>query len=258
MTKRFDLHGRTALVSGASRGIGRAIALGLAEAGADVAVAARSREALEEVAAEIAAMDVRSLAVPLDLERVEMIPDAVQQVVDGLGSIDILFNVAGTNVRSPIVEMKEEDFDRVMDVNIKGAYLLCKEVGKGMVRQQRGKVVNIASLTSSIGLAQVTVYACSKGALAQLTRGLAVEWGGDNIQVNAIAPGMILTDFNRTLWERKEMLDWALERTPAGRLGSPDDIVGMAIFLSSGAADFISGQVLFVDGGFMAGSPWPL
>lgn len=258
MTKRFDLEGRKALVSGASRGIGRAIALGLAEAGAAVAVASRSQEALDEVAGEIEAQGGKALAVPLDLSRFETISEAVQRAQEGLGGLDTLFNVAGTNIRGEIVEMEAEAFDQVMDVNIKGAYLLCREVGRIMVRQQRGKVVNIASVTSAIGLAKVTAYTCSKGALAQLTKGLAVEWGEHNIQVNAIAPGFILTDLNRKLWERQEMLDWVVSRTPSGRLGDPDDIVGAAIFLVSDAADFISGQILFVDGGFMAGGPWPL
>ena len=256
--KRFSLEGRTALVSGASRGIGKAIALGLAEAGADVAVGARSREALEAVAAEISAMGARALALPLDVSQVAAIPGAVRQVVDTLGPIDILFNVAGINIRKPAVEVEEDDFDRVMDINIKGAYFLCREVGRGMIRQQRGKVINIASLTSAIGLPKITVYTSSKGALAQLTKGLAVEWTPHNIQVNAIAPGLIRTDLNKDLWEDEKMLDWALGVTPAGRLGTPEDIVGAAIFLASPAADFVSGQVLFVDGGIMSGSMWPL
>ena len=256
--KLFDLSGKTALVCGASRGMGKAIALGLAQAGADVAVAARSRDTLEPVAAEIADMGVRGRAVIMDVSDLATIPPAVQQVEKDLGPIDILFNVAGTNVRGPIVEIAEEQFDQVMDVNIKGVYFLCKEVGKGMVERRRGKVINIASLTSAIGLANVTVYTCSKGALAQLTKGLAVEWGQDNIQVNAIAPGFILTDFNRKLWENKTLHDWVVNLTPAGRLGAPEDIVGMAIFLAAPASDFVSGQVMFVDGGFIAGSPWPL
>lgn len=258
MSARFDLHGRRALVSGASRGMGRAIALGLAEAGAEVAVAARSQEALEKVAAEISALGRKALAVSLDVSRPKDIPGAVQRVTEELGPLDILFNVAGTNIRRPIAEMEEADYDQVMDVNIKGAYFLCREVGKGMIAQQRGKVINIASVTSAIGLAKVTAYACSKGALAQLTRGLAVEWGPHGIQVNAIAPGFIRTDFNRKLWENKAMLDWAVGGTPAGRLGTPEDVVGAALFLSSPAADFITGQILFVDGGYMAGRPWPL
>ncbi|MDP7450016.1 MAG: glucose 1-dehydrogenase, partial [Candidatus Latescibacteria bacterium] len=256
--KRFDLERQTALVSGASRGIGRAIALALAEAGADVAVAARSSEDLEALAGDITEMGVRGQAVQLDISATSTIPAAVAKVVDHLGTIDILFNVAGTNVRGAIEEIDEAQYDEVMDVNIKGAYFLCQEVGKGMMAQKRGKVINIASLTTAIGLAKVTVYTSSKGALGQLTKGLAVEWGPHNIQVNAIAPGFILTDLNRKLWENQEMLDWATGRTPAGRLGSPDDIVGTAIYLASGASDFVSGQILFVDGGIMAGSPWPL
>lgn len=256
--KRFDLTGRTALVSGASRGIGKAIAIGLAEAGADVAVAARSAGDLEKVAESVSETGRRALAVPLDVSEVASIPAAVEQVTEALGPIDILYNVAGTNVRGAIEEIDEDQFDTVMDVNIKGAYFLCREVGKGMMDRKQGKVINIASLTTAIGLAKVTVYTSSKGALGQLTKGLAVEWGPHNIQVNAIAPGFILTDLNRKLWENEEMLKWATGRTPAGRLGAPDDIVGTAIFLASGASDFVSGQILFVDGGIMAGSPWPL
>lgn len=258
MSGRFDLQGKYALVSGASRGMGRAIALGLAQAGAAVAVAARNLDTLEPVAAEIRALGATALALPLDVSQPDQIPEAVARVERELGPIDILFNVAGTNVRRPITEIAEAEFDQVMDVNIKGAYFLSREVGKGMIARGRGKVINIASVTSAIGLAKVTAYACSKGALAQLTRGLAVEWGPHHIQVNAIAPGFILTDFNRKLWENPAMLDWAVGGTPAGRLGQPEDVVGAAIFLSSPASDFISGQVLFVDGGYMAGRPWPL
>ena len=258
MSARFDLSGKRALVSGASRGMGRAIALGLAQAGAAVAVAARNLETLEPVAAAIRALGREALALPLDVSHPDQLPDAVQKVEATLGPIDILFNVAGTNVRRPITEIAEAEYDQIMDVNIKGAYFLTREVGKGMIARQQGKVINIASVTSAIGLAKVTAYACSKGALAQLTRGLAVEWGPHHIQVNAIAPGFILTDFNRKLWENPAMLDWAVSGTPAGRLGQPEDVVGAAIFLATPAADFISGQVLFVDGGYMAGRPWPL
>jgi len=258
MSGPFDLSGKRALVSGASRGMGRAIALGLARAGADVAVAARNPETLEPVAEEIRALGREALVQSLDVSRPEEIPAAVQRVEEHLGPLDILFNVAGTNLRRPITEIAEAEYDQIMDVNIKGAYFLSREVGKGLIARQRGKVINIASVTSAIGLAKVTAYACSKGALAQLTRGLAVEWGPHNVQVNAIAPGFILTDFNRKLWENPAMLDWAVGGTPAGRLGQPEDVVGAAVFLSSPASDFISGQVLFVDGGYMSGRPWPL
>lgn len=254
----FNLEGKTALVSGASRGIGQAIALGLAEAGADVAVAARTQETLEEVAAQISGEGRRALPVQLDVSQVDAIPAAVERVTNELGPIDMLFNVAGINVRKPIEEVSEDDFDGVMDVNIKGAYFLCKEVGKGMIARKRGKVVNIGSLTTAIGIPKITVYASSKGALGQLTKGLAVEWGQYNIQVNAIAPGFIVTDLNRKLWEDEKMLNWVHGLTPAGRLGTPEDLVGTAIYLASAAADFVTGEILFVDGGIMAGSMWPL
>ncbi len=258
MSGLFDLAGKCALVAGGGRGIGEAIALGLADAGADVAIAARTQSDIESVADAVAARGRRSMSVTLDVSQIDELGPAVERVSSELGEIDILFNVAGINIRKPATELEEEDFDQVMGVNFKGAYFLCQEVGKGMMAQKRGKVINIASLTTAIGLAKVTVYTSSKGALGQLTKGLAVEWGPHNIQVNAIAPGFILTDLNRKLWENQEMLDWATGRTPAGRLGSPDDIVGTAIYLASGASDFVSGQILFVDGGIMAGSPWPL
>jgi len=258
MSGPFDLSGKRAVVSGASRGMGRAIALGLARAGAEVAVAARNPETLEPVAEEIRALGREALVQSLDVSRPEEIPAAVKRVEEHLGPLDILFNVAGTNPRRPIAEIAEAEYDQIMDVNIKGAYFFSREVGKGLITRQRGKVINIASVTSAIGLAKVTAYACSKGALAQLTRSLAVEWGPHNVQVNAIAPGFILTDFNRKLWENPAMLDWAVDGTPAGRLGQPEDVVGAAIFLASPASDLISGQVLFVDGGYMAGRPWPL
>lgn len=247
-----------AIVSGASRGIGEAIAIGLADAGADVVVTARTLERLESVADRITKIGRKSLAVKMDVSDFSTISPMVERVVKEFGRIDILFNVAGTNVRKPIIDIKEEDYDMVMNVNIKGAYFVTKEVGVIMVKQKRGKVINIASLTSAIGLSNISPYAISKGALAQLTRALAVEWGKYNIQVNAIAPGFILTDFNKKLWENKKLYNWVVDLTPAQRLGSPEDLIGTSVFLASDASNFITGQIIFVDGGFICGHPWLL
>lgn len=256
--KLFDLHGKVAFVCGGGRGIGKSIALGLAEAGASVAVAARTESELEATAAEITATGVTSLAVPLDVSQVDAIAPAVARVTDELGPIDILYNVAGINVRRPAVEFEEEEFDRVMDINFKGAYFMCQEVGKSMIaRGQGGKIVNIASIVTAFGLPKITVYTGSKGALGQLTKGLAVEWAPHNIQVNALAPGFIATDLNTHLWT-EEFTSWILTRTPAGRVGRPEDMIGTAVFLASSAADFVTGQVIYVDGGVHAGSWWPL
>lgn len=254
----FDLHGKTAFVCGGGRGIGKAIALGLAAAGADVAVAARTEGQLTAAAAEIGALGVRSLAVPLDVSRVADIPPAVARVTAQLGPIDILYNVAGINIRRPAQELTEAEFDQVMDINFKGAYFMCQEVGRGMIaRGQGGKIVNIASIVSAIGLPKITVYTGSKGALGQLTKGLAVEWAPHDIQVNALAPGFIATDLNTHLWT-DAFTTWILDRTPARRVGRPEDMVGTAVYLASSASDFVTGQVIYVDGGVIAGSWWPL
>ena len=256
--KLFDLHGKIAFVCGGGRGIGKAIALGLAEAGADVAIAARTESEVEATVAEIAATGVRSLAVPLDVSQVADIPGAVARITEELGPIDILYNVAGINIRKLAEELEEADFDRVMDINFKGAYFMCQAVGKGMIaRGQGGKIVNIASIVTSFGLPKITVYTGSKGALGQLTKGLAVEWAPHNIQVNALAPGFIATDLNTHLWT-EEFTSWIVGRTPAGRVGRPEDMVGTGVFLASAAADFVTGQVIYVDGGVHAGSWWPL
>ena len=256
--KLFDLDGRTALVSGASRGIGKAIALGLAEAGADVAVTARTQNDLEAVADTISGLGVNSLAVVLDVSRVERIPAAVARVTDELGPIDILFNVAGINIRGEFQDLDEAAYDEVMNTNYKGAFFMCQEVGKGMIERKRGKVINIASLVTGMALPKIVVYTGSKGAMGQLTKGLAVEWGPHNIQVNALAPGFIATDLNTHLWENRDFTQWILARTPAGRVGKPADMIGTALFLASSASDFVSGQIIYVDGGVMAGSYWPL
>ena len=256
--KLFDLEGKVALVSGASRGIGAAIACGLADAGAAVALTSRSVDALTKVATQIADAGGKAITQELDISQIDAIPNAVREVEGQLGPIDILFNVAGTNIRKPIEEITESDFDQITDTNYKGAYFLCREVGKGMIERRRGKVVNIGSLTTGIGVPKISVYGGSKGAIGQMTKALAAEWGQYNIQVNAIGPGFIVTDLNRTLWDDPKMKDWVHQLTPAGRFGAPEDMVGTAVFLSSPASDFMTGQVLYVDGGIMAGLMWPM
>ena len=253
----FSLEGRVALVVGASRGIGRAIAIGLAEAGATVALSARSEAALDDVAREIADRGgPRASVVPLDVSKTSSIAPAVDQIREEHGRIDVLHNVAGINIREPVFEVSEEDYDSVMDTNLKGLYFTCQAAGSVMAEQGQGKIVNIASLTSAIGLSNATVYTATKGAVSQLTKGLAMEWARYHIQVNAIAPGFIETDLIRRLW-RPEMFEWAQRETPAGRLGQPEDVVGLAVFLSSPASDFVTGQTIFVDGGFLAGRKTP-
>jgi len=259
MTALFDLTGKVAVVAGGGRGIGAAIALGLADAGADIAIAARTRSDIDTVAAAVTERGRRSVAIQLDVSKVDELEPAVDRVIDELGEIDILFNVAGINIRKPATELSEDDFDQVMDVNFKGAYFLSQQVGKRMIaRGQGGKIVNIASLATGMGLPKITVYTGSKGALGQLTKGLAVEWAEHDIQVNALAPGFVATALNNHLWENEEFNTWILDRPPARRVGTPQDMVGTALFLAASASDFVTGQVIYVDGGIMAGSVWPL
>lgn len=257
----FRLEGRTALVTGAGRGIGRAIALGLAGAGASLALAGRTRETLAAVADEVRAATGRdSLVLPLDVSDVAAHEPAVAQVVDRLGSVDILVNNAGTNIRKDSLDYTPGEWDAVCDANLKGAFFLTTAVGRRMIEQGRGgKILNIGSMSAYLGLPTIPAYTATKAALQQLTRLLAVEWAPHGIQVNAIAPGWIRTEMTRGLRENPDLqprYQWVLHRTPAGRFGEPEELAGAAVFLCSPAADFITGQVLAVDGGILAGSDW--
>ena len=246
----FDLHGRCAVVTGASRGIGRAIALGLTRAGAEVVLVGRpaSNDATREAVVglggkvDVVELDMGDLAA---VERVGAELAASRQV-------DVLVNNAGTIDRQDTVDLAREDWERVLDVNLNGVFLLTQQVGRTMVARGHGKVVSIASLLTFQGGIRVASYAASKHAVAGLTKALANEWGPHGVQVNAIAPGYIATDNTTALREDPDRARSILERIPAGRWGSADDIAGTAVFLSSSAADYVNGHVLVVDGGWMA------
>jgi NAD(P)-dependent dehydrogenase (short-subunit alcohol dehydrogenase family) len=253
---RFSLAGKVALVVGASRGIGRAIAEGLAEAGADLAVASRSTADLEEAAGRARALGRNALALTVDARDLEQLRGAVDRTVEGLGRLDILVYVAGMNRRMPVLEMSPEVYQEIMDVNLRGAYFASQAAAAVMVRQGGGKIIHIASLTSTFGLKHVSVYGASKGGVAQLTKALAVEWAEHNILVNAIAPGFIETALTGPVFADPRRRQWILDRTPLKRPGRPDDLVGTAVWLASPASDFVTGQVVYVDGGFTAGSQW--
>jgi len=182
----------------------------------------------------------------------------VQKVLAAEGRIDTLINCAGVNRRKPILEVSEEDYDFVVDINLKGAFLLAQAVARSMVERKSGSIVNIASLNSDRPLKNVAPYAMSKAGITQMTRVMAVEWGPSGVRVNALAPGFILTDLTRKLWSNETMKAWVLPNTPQRRLGTPEDMVGTAIFLSSPAAAFLTGQIIYVDGGFTAGWNWPI
>lgn len=246
----LSLQGKVAAVTGATRGIGRSIAIGMAEAGADVALLQRSPEN-ESVKREIEKLGVCCVIVPCDISDSRQVKEAVPLVAKALGRIDILVNNAGIQRRSPAVEFSEEDWDDVLQANLKAVWLLCQQAGKYMLAQKSGKIINIASLVSFQGGILVPAYASAKGAVAQLTKALANEWSSQGVNVNAIVPGYIATDMNEALINDPVRSRQILERIPAGRWGSPDDFKGPAVFLASDAAEYIHGHLLAVDGGWL-------
>ena len=250
---QMSLDGKIAIVTGGGRGIGRGAALALAEAGADVALASRTAENLERVAEEIRALGRTALVVPTDVSRGEDIDAMVARTVETFGKVDILVNNAGMNIRMPSIEYSGEDWDKVLNVNLKAVFHCCQAVARHMMRQGGGKIINIASMTSVIGIRTIPAYCASKGAIVQLTKTLAVEWAPDRINVNAIGPGFIETDLTAPLQRDPERSSWILGRIPMGRWGTPEDLKGAFVFLASEASDYVTGTVLFVDGGCLAG-----
>lgn len=249
----FSVAGQIALVSGASRGIGRALAHGFARRGATVVVTGREKETLERTAKEIGAR-----AVVCDVSDPKAIDRLVETVLKDHGRVDTLLNVAGVNRRMRAEKLTEADYDYIVDINLKGPLLLSLAVGRTMLERGKGCQINITSLNNDRPLRGVMPYAVSKSGLQQMTRALAMEWGPRGVRVNAIAPGFILTDLTQKLWAQPTMKAWADENTPLKRLGVPEDLVGAAIFLASPAAAFMTGQMLTVDGGCSAGSNWPI
>jgi len=254
----FSLEGKVALVTGAGRGIGRGIAEELAAQGAKVACAARSIDELEELAQSIKDSGGEAMAVAIDLGDMGALDSALETVVNAYGRLDILVNNAGMNARQPIDEVTEENYDRIMNVNLKGLYFLSQKAARYMAKNGAGKIINIGSLTTGYALAKVSVYTATKGAVGQLTKAQAVEFGKDNIQVNAICPGFVLTSLTEKMWADPTMRQWGESRVALGRLAKPEDMAGTAAFLASPASDYVTGQCIYVDGGFMAGDNWPL
>lgn len=246
----FGLSGKVAIVTGGGQGLGKAVALALAGAGADVAVLARSGERVRAVAEEIEGMGRRSLAVACDVTDPESVSAAVEHVAGALGRIDILVNGAGTTSRTPAVEMSRDDWTRVIDTNLTGTFWMSQAVARKMIPQGSGKIINIASATSAVGLPRRISYTASKGGVMQLTRALAAEWASLGICVNAIAPGFFHTEINDVLFRDPKWRESLVSRIAAGRPGVPEDLAGAAIYLASAASDYVSGHVLYVDGGY--------
>lgn len=251
----FSVEGKVTLVSGGSRGIGRALAEGFARRGAQVVITGREAATLEKTAREIG-HDARPLV--CDVAEGSAIERLVDKVMGEFGRIDTLINVAGVNRRMPAEELSEADWDFIVDINLKGPFLLSLAAGKHMLARGAGNQINIVSLNNDRPLKGVMPYAVSKAGLEQMTRSLAMEWGPRGIRVNAIAPGFVLTDLTKKLWSQPHMQAWGQANTPLVRLGQPADMVGAALFLASEASAYMTGQVLFVDGGFSAGLAWPI
>jgi gluconate 5-dehydrogenase len=250
----FSLSGKTALVAGASRGIGLAIAQQLAEAGARTTLAARSVDQLREHARALEAKGCQASALRLDLADSESILVALEEVE----TPDILVNVAGTNIRKSFTQYTQAEYEHIMRTNLHGIVELTQKIGGRMIaRGAGGKIIMIGSLMSLLGLPYLSVYAMTKGALGQLTKALAAEWGRYNIQVNCIAPGFIVTDLNRQMWEPARMREWLKGAQANPRLGAPDDVAPLAVFLAGRGADYITGQIIAVDGGYTTTAVWP-
>ncbi|MDX1617339.1 MAG: SDR family oxidoreductase [Balneolaceae bacterium] len=250
---KFILDGKTAIVTGASRGLGKAMATGLAEAGADLVLVARDEAALRDTAGQVHEVGSRALVTPCDVTNTDRFKrKVIDKAIDQLGHIDILVNNAGIIRRAPAAEHPDSYWDEVIDVNLTSVFRISREVGKIMLEQDRGKIINIASVLSYFGGITVPSYAASKGGIAQLTKALANEWAGHNIQVNAVAPGYFETDNTKPLLEDEERRQAITGRIPFGRWGKPEDLKGTVVFLASEASEYVNGHVLVVDGGWMA------
>ncbi len=250
----FSLSGKTALVTGGSRGIGLSVAKGLAEHGADVAIVARTKEQLEAAGRQIQTdTDKKVRTFPFDIKNIKGIEGLFENIVSETTGIDILVNCAGTTVRGPSEEVDLKTWNQVIEVNLTAVFVLSqafcrhrKQVAKA------GRIINIGSLTCHGARPTTAAYASSKGGLLMLTKTLAVEWAKYNINVNAIGPGYIATDLTEPLWSDEDFTKWVLSKTPLGRWGQPDDLAGTAVLLASKAGDFITGQIIYVDGGWLA------
>jgi gluconate 5-dehydrogenase len=250
----FSLEGKTALVAGASRGIGLAIAQQIARAGAHTILASRSLKQLEANAKSLREEGHTAEARELDVADRE----SIDRLASNLPPVDILIGVSGINVRKRFADFTVEEYERVMNTNLHGIVYLTQRVGTGMVeRGKGGKVVMIGSIASGLGLPYMAVYTMTKSALAGLTRTLAAEWGRHNIQVNCIAPGFVITDLNRAMWEPPAMKQWLFGAQATRRTGTPEDIAPLAVYLSGNGSDYVTGQLIFVDGGYSTTAVWP-
>ena len=249
----IDLAGKTALVTGASRGIGKAIAVGYAAAGADVAISARTADALAETQGEIEALGRKAFVIPADVTDRDAIRAMVDDAIGALGHLDVVVNNAGgTSFMVPLTDLRFDGWTKVMRLNTESVVHVLQAVGPHLLERGQGSVINVASVAGLGGAPLVTPYAASKAAVVSLTRSVAIEWAARSVRVNALCPGWTATDLNRALWENEDTSNAMTATIPMGRWGQPDEMVGAAVFLGSDSASYVTGQVLVVDGGITA------
>jgi NAD(P)-dependent dehydrogenase (short-subunit alcohol dehydrogenase family) len=254
MQELFDLSGKVAIVTGTSRGLGQYFARALAKAGADLVITSRDLSRLTDFKKEIEALGRKALPVKLDVLVQSDIENMVRAAIREYGKIDILVNNAGLNIRSSSAELAWQDWDTVLDINLKGAFFCAQAVAKEMIKRNYGRIINIGSCTCVFGMEGIVAYTASRGGILQVSRSLAAEWGRYGITVNVLAPGWFKTAQNAVLYENKEWVDYITGRIPLGRPGQPHDLDGTVVFLASDASEYVTGQIILVDGGFTTGA----
>jgi NAD(P)-dependent dehydrogenase (short-subunit alcohol dehydrogenase family) len=250
----FDLSGKVAVITGTSRGLGQYMGRALARAGADLIITSRKAASLEPFRQEIESLGRRAVPLELDVRDHQSIQQFAQAAWQAYGKVDILVNNAGCNVRKPAVDVTWEDWNLILDTNLRGTFFVTQAIGRRMIERQYGKVINIGSVTSVFGYAGLTPYTASRGGVRQMTMSLADDWGKHGITVNCLAPGWFKTAQNAVMYEDKEWVDYLCERIPLKRPGQPNDLDGAVVFLASDASQYVTGQTMLVDGGITTGS----
>jgi len=250
----FDLSGRVALVTGTSRGLGQYMARALANSGADLVLTSRRRESLKQFDDEVRSLGRRTLSLELDVRQLDSIRAAASAAEAAFGRIDILVNNAGCNVRKPALEVSWDDWNLILDTNLRGSFFMSQAVAGGMIERRYGRIINIGSVTSVAGYAGLAPYGASRGGIRQLTMSLADDWGRYGVTVNCLAPGWFRTEQNKQLYEDKEWVEYLCERIPVKRPGQPQDLDAAVVFLASEASRYVTGQTLLVDGGISTGA----
>jgi len=251
-TKLFSLEGKVALITGSGQGLGLTIAKGMAEAGATIVLNDVVANRLEGAVKECKDAGLKASGYAFDITDSAAVATNVAAIEQEVGPIDILFNNAGIQIRHPLEEFPDEDWDRIIRVNLTSMFLVGKQVAQGMIERKRGKIINMCSMQSELGRPTITPYAATKGAVKMLVRGMATEWGKYNIQTNGIGPGYFITEMTQKLVDDEKFNAWLCGRTPANRWGDPSELVGAAVFLASKASDYVNGHILYVDGGMLA------